>query len=201
MIRIGVDVMGGDFAPDEVLKGALLAAKELSSESRLVLVGNQNTIQEIFARLGQGDPGFEIIHAEEYIGMNEHPTKAISSKPNSSIMVGYKALATKNIHVFCSAGNTGAMMVAAMFTIKPIEKVLRPGIAGFIPKVNNKYGVLLDVGANAECKPEVLQQFAELGSLYYQHINNESNVRVGLLSLGEEEEKGTQVIQATHQLL
>lgn len=201
MIKIGVDAMGGDFAPDEVIKGALLAAKELSSGSRLVLIGDENAIRESFAKQGQNPSDFDIIHADEYIGMHEHPTKAISSKPNSTIMVGYKALATKKLDVFCSAGNTGAMMVGAMFTIKPIEKILRPGIAGFIPKVNNKYGVLVDVGANAECKPEVLQQFAELGSLYYQHVFNASNVRVGLLSLGEEEEKGTQVIQATHQLL
>jgi len=201
MIKIGVDAMGGDFAPDEVIKGALLAAKELSSESKMVLVGDKNTIQSSITRHGGNHSDFEIIHADEYIGMHEHPTKAISSKPNSTIMVAYKALAMKELSVFCSAGNTGAMMVGAMFTIKPIEKILRPGIAGFIPKVNNKYGVLLDVGANAECKPEVLQQFAELGSLFFQHVFNESNVRVGLLSLGEEEEKGTQVIQATHQLL
>jgi phosphate acyltransferase len=201
MIKIGVDVMGGDFAPDEVINGALLAAKELSSESKMVLIGNKNTILESFSKFGEDYSSFEILHAEEAIGMHEHPTKAISSKPNSSIMVGYKALATKNIDVFCSAGNTGAMMVAAMFTIKPVEKIMRPAIAAFIPKVNNRYGVLLDVGANAECKPEVLQQFAELGSLFYQHINDQPNVRVGLLSLGEEEEKGTQVIQATHQLL
>lgn len=201
MNRIGVDVMGGDLAPDEVIVGAIQALKEISSESKIVLIGNTETIKGSVTKLGVATSAFEYIQADEVIGMNEHPTKAISSKPNSTIMAGYKALAGKQINVFCSAGNTGAMMVGAMFTIKAVDKIMRPAIAGFIPKVNNKYGVLLDVGANAECKPEVLQQFAELGSLFYQHINNTTTIRVGLLSLGEEEEKGTQTIQQAHQLL
>ncbi|MFN8438052.1 MAG: phosphate acyltransferase PlsX [Cytophagales bacterium] len=200
-MKIGVDVMGGDLAPDEILTGAILASKEISSETKIVLIGKQEAITESLTKQGLTSSAFEIINAEEVIGMNEHPTKAVSSKPNSSIMKGFKALAMKQIDVFSSAGNTGAMMVGAMFTIKPVEKIMRPAIAGFIPKVNNKYGVLLDVGANAECKPEVLQQFAELGSLFYQHVFNAPNVRVGLLSLGEEEEKGTQTIQQAHQLL
>src|SRR3978361_1665909 len=102
---------------------------------------------------------------------------------------------------FCSAGNTGAMLVGSMFTVKPIEGVIRPGIAGFIPKENGKYGILLDVGANADCKPEVLDQFAVIGSLYSKYIFGIDRPKVGLMNLGEEEQKGTILTLAAHQLL
>jgi glycerol-3-phosphate acyltransferase PlsX len=142
-----------------------------------------------------------IVHADEVIGMGEHPTKAISQKPNSSISIGFHLLKEGKIDAFCSAGNTGAMLVGSMFSVKPIEGVLRPGIAGFIPKESGQFGVVMDVGANAECKPEVLAQFAVIGSLYSKYILGVENPKIGLMNLGEESEKGTILTLAAHQLI
>ncbi len=193
--------MGGDLAPNINLEGALLAKKELPSDVQIILVGDKSVIEQGLVALGVPANSFEIVHAEEVIGMGEHPTKAISQKQNSSIVVGYKLLATKQVDVFCSAGNTGAMLVGAVFSVKPIEGILRPGIAGFIPKVTGRYGILFDVGANVDVKPEVLNQFAEMGSLYANFLYGTDNATVGLLSVGEEEEKGNAVTIAAHQLL
>jgi len=200
-MRIAIDAMGGDYAPLAVVKGAITASKEFEHNVKLVLLGNQRLITEILKQHGNEIHNLEIIHAPEIIGMGEHPTKSIAQKPNSSIVIGYKLLAAKEVDVFCSAGNTGAMLVGAMYTVKTIEGIIRPGIAGFIPKISGKYGILIDVGANAECKPDVLAQFAEMGSLYAHYIFGLEKPRVGLMSLGEEEEKGTLVTQSAHQLI
>ncbi|MFQ3575259.1 MAG: phosphate acyltransferase PlsX [Cytophagales bacterium] len=200
-MRIAIDAMGGDNAPLAVIKGAIAARSELSDEIKMVLLGDQKIIEETIVANGGRLSDFEIVDAPEVIGMGEHPTKSIAQKPKSSILIGYKLLASKQVDVLCSAGNTGAMLVGAMFTVKAIEGIIRPGIAGFIPKLTGKYGILLDVGANAECKPDVLAQFAEMGSLYASYIFGNDKPRVGLMSLGEEEEKGTLVTQAAHQLI
>jgi phosphate acyltransferase len=200
-MRIALDVMGGDLAPKINLEGALSAKAEFPSDVQIVLVGSKTAIEQGLQELGVAIDSFEIVHAEEVIGMGEHPTKAISQKQNSSIVVGYKLLATKGVDVLCSAGNTGAMLVGAMFSIKPIEGIIRPGIAGFIPQTSGKYSILLDVGANADVKPEVLNQFAEMGSLYANYLFGTKNAKVGLVSVGEEEEKGNLVTQAAHQLI
>lgn len=193
--------MGGDNAPTAVIQGAIAARKELSDDVKMVLLGDISIINKTIIAEGGNVDDFEIVDAPEVIGMGEHPTKSIAQKPKSSILIGYKLLATKQVDVLCSAGNTGAMLVGAMFTVKAIEGIIRPGIAGFIPKLTGKYGILLDVGANAECKPDVLAQFAEMGSLYASYIFGNDKPRVGLMSLGEEEEKGTLVTQAAHQLI
>ncbi len=200
-MKIALDAMGGDYAPKVVVEGALAAKSELPSGVQIILIGHKEIIVKTLLEVGSSADAFEIVHAEDAISMGEHPTKAISSKPNSSIMVGYKLLMTKAVDVFCSAGNTGAMLVGAMFTIKAIEGIIRPGVAGFIPKITGRYGILFDVGANAECKPDVLAQFAEMGSLYANYIFGTEKAKVGLMSLGEEEEKGTLVTQAAHQLI
>jgi glycerol-3-phosphate acyltransferase PlsX len=201
-MRIALDAMGGDYAPQAVLQGALMAKESFSKEGKeIVLIGNQTLIHSHFEKMGVDKSAFEIVHTEEVIGMGEHPTKAIGQKPNSSIMLGFKMLKEKSVDAFCSAGNTGAMLVGSLFTIKAIPGIDRPGIAGFIPKEDGRYGILLDVGANADCKPEFLDQFAVLGSLYSKYIFNIENPKVGLMNLGEEEQKGTILTQATHQLL
>jgi glycerol-3-phosphate acyltransferase PlsX len=133
--------------------------------------------------------------------MGEHPTKAISQKKDSSISIGFKLLASKQVDAFVSAGNTGAMLVGSMFTVKPIEGVIRPTITATIPKPNGKFGLLLDVGANADCKPDVLYQFAVLGSLMMKHVHGCADPRIGLLSIGEEKEKGNLVTISAHQLM
>ncbi|MDX1628607.1 MAG: phosphate--acyl-ACP acyltransferase, partial [Fulvivirga sp.] len=143
----------------------------------------------------------EIYNADEVIEMGDHPIKALSQKPNASIPVGYGLHKKGVVKAFCSAGSTGAMHVGAMFTIKAIEGIIRPGIAGFVPKENNQFGVIIDVGANADCKSDVLYQFGEIGSLYARHVFKIENPKVGLMNLGEEEQKGTLLTQAAHQHL
>lgn len=200
-MKLALDVMGGDFAPQSCIEGAIRASKTLPDDVELYLIGDENIIVSEISRLGGNASDFTIVHADEVIEMAEHPTKAFSQKPNSSISIGFHLLKQKQIDTFCSAGNTGAMLVGAMFTIKTIEGIIRPGIAGFIPKESGGYGIILDVGANADCKPDVLNQFAEIGSIYAENILKIDKPKVGLMNLGEEEQKGTLLTQAAHQLL
>ena len=133
--------------------------------------------------------------------MGEHPTRALSQKPNSSIGIGFALLKEGQADVFASAGNTGAMMVGSLFSVKTIEGIQRPAIAGFVPQTNGKYAVMLDIGANADCKPEMLEQWALLGSVYYEATTGQTKPRIGLMNIGEEEQKGSILAQATHALL
>lgn len=199
-MKIALDAMGGDFAPDAILQGAILF-KNTYPDIDLILIGKESIIKEHLKNLGADEKHFIIEHASEVIEMGEHPTKAFSQKQDSSIAKGFSLLAKGQADAFASAGNTGAMMVGSMFTIKPIQGVIRPAIAGFIPKETEKYGVLLDVGANAECKAEVLEQFAVLGSVYADHVLGYEKPKVGLMNLGEEEQKGPPNLQSAHQLL
>jgi phosphate acyltransferase len=202
MMKIALDAMGGDFAPHAIIEGALLFKKENSaSEKEVILVGKESVIQSTLSGLGADPSSFQIVNADDVIEMGEHPAKAFQQKPNSSIAKGFGLLASGKVNAFASAGNTGAMMVGSMFTIKPVEGILRPAIAGFVPKESGEYGVILDVGANAECKPEVLEQFAILGSLYSQYVFGKTSPKIGLMNLGEEEQKGPVNLQTAHQLL
>ncbi|MEP2770846.1 MAG: phosphate acyltransferase PlsX [Fulvivirga sp.] len=200
-MKIALDAMGGDYAPDCTVKGAALAAQEVPDNTTIVLVGKKDLIQQKIQEFGITSSNIEIFNADEVIGMGEHPTKALSQKPTASIPVGFGLLKQGVVNALCSAGNTGAMHVGAMFTIKAIEGIIRPGIAGFVPKENGGFGVIIDVGANADCKPDVLYQFGEIGSLYAKHVFNIDNPKVGLMNLGEEEQKGTLLTQAAHQHL
>jgi glycerol-3-phosphate acyltransferase PlsX len=163
-----------------------------------VLFGQQDKILESFQQLGVSDSLFEIVHAPEVIEMGEHATKAISHKKGSSINIAYKHLTEKNIEALIGAGNTGAMLVGSLFSVKAIEGVQRPTITSILPKLDGGFGVLLDVGANADCKPEVLNQFAILGSLYAHYVFGIDNPKVALLSIGEEKEKGNILNQAAY---
>lgn len=192
--------MGGDYAPQSNIDGVVLAIKELPSEAKLVLIGDQQTIENELKEHAINSSQIEIVHASQTIEMGEHPTKALTQKPDSSIAVGYKLLKTQQVDAFCSAGNTGAMHVGAMFTIKAIEGIIRPGIAGFVPKESGGFGVIMDVGANADCKPDVLMQFGEIGSIYAENVFELPKPTVGLMNLGEEEQKGTLLTQAAYQL-
>lgn len=201
MIRIGLDMMGGDFAPLEAVKGVSAFFAENNSGVQLVLIGDENMIKEQIAAYPLLSEQYEIVHAPELIEMHEHPTKALKEKPHSSIAVGFQLLATGKTDAFISAGNTGAMMVGALFSIKTIEGVHRPTIGAYMPRENGTLGLLLDVGLNSDCKPENLQQFAVLGSLYAKHILNIDDPKVGLVNLGEEEGKGNLLAQAAYPLL
>lgn len=201
-MKIALDAMGGDFAPRAIIEGAILATQELPSESKIILIGPKDVINEHLKELGaEKNSNIEVCHASQIVEMGEHPTKAITQKPDSSILAGYKLLKSGEADAFCSAGNTGAMLVGAMFTIKAVEGVIRPGIAGFFPKEHGRYGIVLDVGANADCKADVLNQFADLGSIYYKHFFNIDKPKVGLLNLGSEEGKGTLLTKETFGLL
>lgn len=199
-MRIGVDIMGGDLAPLEAVKGCIQAQAELE-DVKTVLVGPKDIAEKTLVELGANPSDYEIVDAPEVITMSEHPTKAVSQKKNSSIVVGLNLLKEHNIDAFVGAGNTGAMMIGAMFTVKPIEGIIRPTITSVLPKTNGGLGLLLDVGANADCKPDVLLQFAILGSLFAQNVYNIDEPKVGLLNIGEEKEKGNLVTQVAHQLM
>ncbi len=198
-MNIGIDMMGGDYAPLEAVKGVQQYLSQ--SDNHLFCIGDETQLKELFQQHGISSPFLHLVHASEVIGYHEHPTKALKEKPNSSIAIGFKLLAEGELDAFLSAGNTGAMLVGAMFSIKPIKGVLRPTIASLLPKLNGKTGVLVDVGLNADCKPEQLNQFAILGNLYAQHILNITNPKVALLNVGEEEGKGNLLAQATYPLL
>jgi glycerol-3-phosphate acyltransferase PlsX len=200
-MNIGIDMMGGDFAPLEAVKGVLLYLSKNNIAVNLYCIGDENSVQPLFKEYEISSPNLHLIHAPEIIGYHEHPTKALKEKQKSSIAIGFQLLATGKIDAFISAGNTGAMLVGAMFSIKAIEGVSRPTIATVIPKLNGSTGVLLDVGLNADCKPELLNQFAILGSLYAEHILGIATPSVGLVNVGEEEGKGNILAQATYPLL
>lgn len=200
-MNIGLDMMGGDFAPREAVKGLQLYLSEHDAPAHIFLFGDEAQLKPLLEEHAIPAERYLIVHAPQVIEMNEHPTKALKEKQQSSIAVGFYYMAKGKIDAFISAGNTGAMLVGTHLSIKPIEGVLRPTISTIIPKEDGKTGLLLDVGLNADCKPEHLNQFAVLGSLYAQHILGIDNPRVGLVNIGEEEGKGNMLAQATYPLL
>jgi len=198
-MKIGIDMMGGDFAPLEALKGIQQYIEEAAAH--LVLIGDEEQLNPLLFEHPLPKDRYTIVHAPQVIGMHEHPTKALKEKPKSSISVGFHLLATGKTDAFISAGNTGAMLVGSLYALKPIEGVLRPTISTIIPKEDGRTGLLLDVGLNSDCKPEQLNQFAVMGSVYAQNILGIENPRVALLNIGEEEGKGNLLAQATYPLL
>ena len=200
-MNIALDMMGGDFAPLEAVKGAAEYLNNATADIHLTLIGDEIQINEHLANFPIAAEKYTIVHASEVIEMNEHPTKALKEKQQSSIAIGFHLLASGKTDAFISAGNTGAMMVGSLFSIKTIEGVLRPTIGAYMPREDGTLGLLVDVGLNADCKPENLNQFAVLGSLFAHHILNFENPKVGLINLGEEEGKGNLLTQATYPLL
>jgi glycerol-3-phosphate acyltransferase PlsX len=190
MNRVGIDVMGGDFAPKNVVLGAIQAYSRIQSKTRLVLFGDSRQIEEICRETGFDAAKFEIVHTSQVIGMGDHPAKAFQQKPDSSISVGFHALAKCQIDGFASAGNTGAMLAGVVYTVKAIPGIIRPAISSEYPLLNGKTAILLDVGLNVDCRPDVLYQYGLLGSIYAKHMLGLENPRVALLNIGEEEEKG-----------
>jgi len=200
-MRIGIDIMGGDFAPEAAVLGAILAHNERPEEDSIVLIGDQEQIRSLLKREGIAEDTFEIVPSTEVINMGEHPAKAFSRKPNSSIAIGYGLLAKGKIDGFASAGSTGAMMVGAMYTVKAIPGIIRPALTTAIPKPDGSFSIVLDIGINPDCKPDVLYQYGILGSIYAQHIYQMESPKVALLNIGSEEEKGNLVVKSTHELM
>jgi len=200
-MNIGLDMMGGDFAPLEAVKGVKDFVAASQKDIALTLIGDKEQVKLLLDEHTVPKNNLHLVHAEQMIEMHEHPTKALKEKQRSSIAIGFHLLATGKIDAFISAGNTGAMMVGALFSIKAIEGVSRPTIGAYIPRENGSLGLLLDAGINADCKPENLNQFAILGSLFAEHILGVDNPKVGLVNIGEEEGKGNILAQATYPLL
>ncbi|RYE00063.1 MAG: phosphate acyltransferase PlsX [Sphingobacteriales bacterium] len=199
-MNIGFDLMGGDLGPGEAIKGAL-SYFEQSAEGNLVLIGQESACVEHLTILEKFKDRYTFVHADEVITMHEHATKALKEKPGSSIAMGFGMLKMGNIDAFISAGNTGAMLVGSMYSVGAIQGVSRPTIATLVPRTDGDVGILLDVGANADCKPEHLAQFGQLGSLYAEYILGNKHPEVGLLNLGEEEGKGNILTQGAYPLL
>lgn len=200
-MNIALDMMGGDFAPLEAIKGVKLFLSENKDDVKLTLIGDENKLNSLIREHAINSDSINIVHASEVIGMQEHPTKALKQKQQSSISIGFHLLAGSKIDAFISAGNTGAMMVGALYSIKAITGVSRPAIGAYIPGDNGKLALMVDVGLNADCKPENLSQFALLGVLFSKYILNNDNPRVALLNVGEEEGKGNILCQAAYPLL
>lgn len=193
--------MGGDYAPKANVLGAIAAHELLSPDEQLVLIGDTEQIKPLIAEAGFNPDHFEYVHTEEVIGMGEHPTKAIFQKPNSSIAVGFNLLKEGKLDSFASAGNSGAMLVGAVFSVKTVPGIIRPCLCTHVPKLSGGIGVMLDVGANADCKPDTLLQFGALGSLYAEHVMHIRNPKVALMNIGEEDEKGNMLSLATFPLM
>lgn len=200
-MRIGIDIMGGDFAPEATVLGAILAHKELGHDDSIVLIGDEEQAKALLKRENVAEDTFEIVPSTEVIEMGEHPAKAFSRKPNSSIAIGYGMLSKGLIDGLASAGSTGAMMVGAMYTVKAIPGIIRPALTTAIPKPDGSFSVILDIGINPDCKPDVLYQYGTLGALYAKHIYEIENPKVALLNIGSEEEKGNLVVKSAHELM
>jgi len=201
-MNIALDMMGGDYAPLETIKGVKLFLSENQNEEvELTLIGDENKLLPLLDEYKVSTEKISVVHASEVIGMQEHPTKALKEKQQSSISIGFHFLATGKTDAFISAGNTGAMLVGSLYSIKAISGVSRPAIGAYIPGDNGKTSLIVDVGLNADCKPENLSQFALLGSLFSKYILNCENPRVALINVGEEEGKGNILCQAAFPLL
>lgn len=200
-MRIGIDIMGGDYAPQKTVHGAILAQKDLPKGTEIVLFGGKEDILSELKSFNISSNTFEIVDCPEVIEMGEHAIKGIKQKTKSSISVGFHYLATGKIDGFASAGNTGAMFVGGFYSVKAITGIIRPCISSVLPKENGGVGILLDVGANPDCKADVLYQFGILGSLFAQHVCGIESPKIGLLNLGEEKTKGNMLTKAAYELM
>lgn len=204
-MRIAIDIMGGDHAPDAILKGCIMALDELPKGDTLVLVGRGPVIREVLDEKGISftDPRIEIVDAEQIIEMGEAAARAVKSKPDSSIVVMHKMGAEahpRRCDVVLSAGNTGACVAAAMLQMRRLPNVLRPGIAVTIPVFHGPV-ILTDAGANPEPKPEHLWQYGIMADQLARKVLGVANPRVALMNIGSEEAKGTGLIKQTRDLL
>ena len=201
MIRIGLDTMGGDFAPEAAVKGAIMALDAIGDDCRIVLFGDDNLIREILAEEGCPPDKFDIVATTEVIEMHEHPVRAFQQKSDSSLAVGFRHLSEGRITGFASAGSTGAMMVGSMQVVMVINGVLRPAISTIVPTTTGKPVIILDIGLNVDCKPDVLEQYATIGSIYAKSVLGIENPRIALLNIGTESSKGNLLIKAAYELM
>ncbi len=197
-IRIALDVMGGDYAPQEIIKGGLLASQD--NELEVLLVGPEKTIKEGLERYGYTSSGVSIVNASEVIEMSESPVSAIKTKKDSSIVVGVGLVKRGEAAGFVSAGNTGAVVIASTLMLGRKKGISRPALGAVFGFPTGPI-LCLDIGANAECKADMLVHFARMGSIYMQRVFSIPEPRIGLLSIGEEETKGCKTVQKAHKML
>jgi glycerol-3-phosphate acyltransferase PlsX len=199
-VRIALDAMGGDRAPGVIVRGGLDAIEEAGRDLEIILVGRKETLEAEISRLGISSHPFELVDARDVIDFHDQPAVTLRKKKDSSIAVGLRLQREGKADGFVSAGNTGAVVANGLFTLGRIPGVSRPGIATFFPNQSG-VGILLDVGATIDCTPEHLFQFAVMGSCYAELVLEIPNPRVGLLNVGEESSKGTEVVQETYKTL
>lgn len=201
MYRIGLDAMGGDFAPEAAVLGAIMALESVGDENRIVLFGDEVRIREILDREGCPHNAFDIVPTTQVVAMGDHPVRAFQQNPDSSIVVGFKYLSEGKIDGFSSAGSTGAMMVGSTQIVRVIERVIRPTISIVIPTITGRPVMILDIGLNVDCKPDVLEQYALIGSIYAESVLGLERPRVALLNIGAESTKGNLQAKAAYELM
>ena len=197
-MRIAVDASGGEYAPKELVAGAIKAAEEYKVD--IILVGNKS-ILHVLSNRHLGKSGLTITEASQSIELGEPPVKAVQSKPDSSIVVGINLVRDGTASAFVSAGNTGAVVCAALFNLGKTDGIERPALGSILALTPTNPVLLIDAGVNADCRPRFLAQFAQMGTTYMQHLLDIDSPRVGLLSNGEEESKGNRLTQESHRLL
>jgi glycerol-3-phosphate acyltransferase PlsX len=199
-IRVAVDAMGGDHAPQAVVQGALNVAERLKDRAEILLVGQASQVQALLDEAGYSGTNIKVVDAPEVIGMGESPSTAVKLKTKSSIHVGLGLVKSGQAQAFTSAGNTGAVMAASLFILGRIEGVLRPSVLAYYPTTES-YCIVVDAGTNVDCKPEHLVQFAQMGSVYASRIMKRENPVVALMNVGEEPGKGNEAVKAAFNLL
>lgn len=199
-MRIAIDAMGGDHAPGKIIAGALEAREVLGSQDELVLIGDQQVIEKHLRDLGADPDAFRVFHAPDTIGMDESPVEALRRKPKSSIAIMARAASHRQVDAVLSAGNTGACVAGCQLRMRNLEGVLRSGIAAVFPTLHGPV-TICDVGANISCKPIHLYQYAIMSTIYTERMLDIENPRVGLMSIGEEDAKGNDLIKKTRELL
>ncbi len=201
-MKIGIDLMGGDYAPKSSFEGIELILSSLQDSAvHLVLYGDKEQAENFFKERNIPKDNISIVPTSNEIEMGELPLKAVMTKKSSAIVMGLTHIATGKLDGFMSAGNTGAVMAGVMALLKPIHGIIRPCITVPLPKLDNTMGVLTDAGLNADCKPELLEQFALLSSLYIKALYGRENPSVSLLNIGSEPDKGNLLTKATYKLL
>jgi glycerol-3-phosphate acyltransferase PlsX len=191
-MKIALDAMGGDYAPEEVVKGAFLASEERDLE--IILLGDIEKVKKELIKYKYKKDRLSIINCKEYIETGDFPLVAVRNKRDSSIVIGTKLIKNNQVDAFISAGNSGAVMAAALLELGCIPQIRRPAIGAILPSAKGKV-LILDVGANVDCKPEHLTQFAFMGNKYAKYILGIENPKIGMLNIGEEENKGNKFAQ------
>jgi glycerol-3-phosphate acyltransferase PlsX len=200
MIKVALDAMGGDNAPEAVVEGAVLAAREAAGRYGIVLTGPEEVVKPLLAKYGGADLGIEVFHAPDIVAMDDSPAAVLKTKPNSGLVACVALQKAGKVQASISAGNSGAMMAACLMILGRVGQISRPAIACVMPSLN-KPTVVLDCGANVDEKPATLVHFGICGSVFAEAVLGRPNPKVGLLNMGEEEKKGPETLQETHQLL